>query len=99
MVINIGLFEVVVAILCFLGSTGVFIWRVSKMQTEQNTGIEANKNSIIVVTEKVKKQTSFNIATESDVKVLRERIAHMGSNIDEIKSDIKTLLTRPSPAQ
>ena len=64
------------------------------MQTEQNTGIEANKNSIIEVTEKVKKQTTFNIKTESDVKVLRERIANMGNNIDEIKIDIKTLLSR-----
>ena len=123
MIINIGVIEVVLTLLGFLGSVGVIIWRFSSMQTKQTEGIKANSESIEIIkttivelqdrtdscdlhqaniknandnieklSKKVSSQASYNINTESTVKVLIERIDNQNTTINKLETSIQALL-------
>lgn len=67
-----------------------------QMQTRQNMKLDTHDEKIKDLEDKISKQSGFRIQTEKKVEVLCEQMGAMKKDMDEIKMDIKTLLSRGS---
>ena len=73
---------------------GGIVVKFFQMQTRQNMKIDLNESGIKRLDDKTSKQASYQIETEKKVGVLCEAMANIKISIDEIKTDVKSLLGR-----